>query len=75
MIQLVDKAKEQGELRLDIDSMEVVRTIEQMYMGILMQWCCDIEDSPIDYFIARSFDVLFDGLQVQPAAKSPQKKE
>jgi AcrR family transcriptional regulator len=70
MIQLVDKAKEQGELRPDIDSMEVVLTVEQMYMGILMQWCCDIEDSPLDSFIARSFDVLFDGLQPQSTAKA-----
>jgi AcrR family transcriptional regulator len=69
MNQLVDKAKKQGEMRHDLDSMEIVRTVERMYMGILMQWCCDIEDSPLDTFIAQSFDVLFAGLQPQPTAK------
>lgn len=63
LTQLVDKAKQEGEVRTDIPSLQVVQMVEQMYMGILMQWCLVVEDNPIDDVIIRSFDVLFAGLQ------------
>lgn len=63
MAELVEKGKIQGEIRKDIDSFEVVRMVEQVYLGVLMQWCLVIEDTKMDDFVQRSFDVLFEGLQ------------
>jgi AcrR family transcriptional regulator len=63
MTELVERAKAAGEIRSDIASREVVQMVEQVYMGVLVNWTCNLEGSPLEAHIGSSFDVLFDGLQ------------
>lgn len=63
MSELVEKAQANGEIRADIPSREVVRMVEQMYMGVLMQWCMDLDDVELAGYVSHSFDVLFAGLR------------
>lgn len=63
MTELVEKAKANGEIRSDIPSRDVVRMVEQVYMGVLMQWCIDLDDAELANYVSHSFDVLFAGLK------------
>jgi AcrR family transcriptional regulator len=63
MIQLVDKAKEQKEIRTDLPSLQVVMMVEQMYMGLLIQWCYALEEINLAQNVEYALDVLFLGLR------------
>ncbi len=63
MVTLVDKAKQLGEIRDDLESFYVVKLVEQLHMGLLMQWCFVLEESTLNTDVAQSFDILFDGLK------------
>jgi AcrR family transcriptional regulator len=63
VIQIVDRAKANGEIRADLPSIDVIMMVEQVQMGILMQWCTSPDGFEISQIASNSLDILFDGLK------------
>jgi hypothetical protein len=69
VIQIVERAKANGEIRTDLPSIDVILMVEQVQMGILMQWCTSPDGFEISQIASNSLDILFDGFKPNESQK------